>query len=291
MRPTILALCLLCAAAPLARAAAATRPAPAAPAAAAMLGPATALPKNFSVDMKIHADGKDFTMTRYANENGDSRMDIDMPEQGRFTMIQLNDEKKTMYTVMPEKKQVIKQSMTTAMESMAGKHEPRATAPDSAAHGEGTIELVGQEDVNGIHADKYKVTNEGMSGFLWVDPATHLVSRMQAENGTVDFTNYKANATTAEALTPPKDYKLTDMDEMMAKMKGMGGMSGMAQSMMGGMAGGMGSSLGSSLGGQAGGALGGMLGGPLGRMAGTYLGNKLGSKLGSKAGSAAASKL
>jgi hypothetical protein len=292
MRVTLLALTLLCAGAPLAHAAAAATPhaSSAGRAAAAEIG-AHELPKNLSVDMKIHADGKDFTMTRSTNENGDSRMDI-VTDTGPFTMIQLNDEKKTMYMVSDEKKEVIKQSSAAMMDRM-GKHETPAAAPDSAAP-EGTIERVGQETVNGVLADKYKVSAQGMDGFLWIDPATGFMQRMQADNGTVDFTNYKVGVVTPERMAPPKNYKLTDMDEMMAKMGGMGGMGGpggMAKGMMGGMLGGMGSSMGGNMGGAAGGALGGMLGGPLGRMAGQYLGNKLGSKLGGKAASAAASKL
>jgi hypothetical protein len=296
MRPTLLALALLCAGAPFVHAAApAAAPhatSPGTSAAAAEIG-AHVLPKNLSVDMKIHADGKDFTMTRSTNENGDSRMDI-VTDTGPFTMIQLNDEKKTMYMVSDARKEVIKQSSAAMMDRM-GKHEKYGeAAPDSAKAPEGTIEKVGQETVNGVLADKYKVSGQGMDGFLWIDPTTGFMQRMQADNGTVDFTNYKVGAVTPEMLTPPKNYKVTDMDEMMAKMSGMGGMGGpggMAKGMMGGMLGGMGSSMGGNLGGAAGGALGGMIGGPLGRMAGQYLGNKLGSKLGGKAASAAASKL
>ncbi len=292
MRPTCALLLLLalapaaCAAAP--AASGATSPAPAASReAAAALMAMPAPPKNYSVDMKIHADGKDITMTRATNENGDLRMDIQMPERGSMTMIQLNDEKQTMYTVMDDRKEVMKQSRAAMLER-AGKHEEKDAAPDSAKEGEGTVEKVGQEEVNGVLADKYKVTAEGMAGMLWVDPKTGLIARMQAENGSVDFTNYKIGAVTPALLTPPKDYKLTDMDEMMAKM---GGMGGMAKGMMGGMLGGMGAGMGGNLGGAAGGALGGMIGGPLGRMAGQYLGNKLGSKIGSKVGQGAASKL
>jgi len=192
--------------------------------------------------------------------------------------------------VSDEKKEVIKQSSAAMMDRM-GKHETPKASPDSAAAPEGTIEKVGQETVNGVLADKYKVSAQGMDGFLWIDPATGFMQRMQADNGTVDFTNYKVGVVTPAMLTPPKDYKLTDMDEMMAKMSGMGGMGGMAKGMMGGMMGGMGSSMGGNMGGAAGGALGGMIGGPLGRMAGQYLGNKLGSKLGGKVAGAAESKL
>jgi hypothetical protein len=268
--------------------------APAAPPAAHAPGAAAApgaheLPKNLSVQMKIHADGKDFTMTRATNENGDSRMDI-VTDTGPFTMIQLNDEKKTMYMVSDERKEVIKQS-SAAMMGRMGKHEKPAAAPDSAQESAGTVEKVGQEEVNGVLADKYKVSGQGMDGFLWIDPATGFMQRMQADNGTVDFTNYKVGVVTAEMLTPPKNYKLTDMDEMMKNMGGMGGMGGMGKNMLGGMMGGIGSSMGGNLGGAAGGALGGMIGGPLGRMAGQYLGNKLGAKLGGKLGSGAASKL
>ena len=270
---------LLLAAAP---AAPAAPPAVHAPGAVAAPG-GHELPKNLSVQMTVHSDGKDFTMTRATNENGDSRMDI-VTDTGPFTMIQLNDEQKTMYMVSDQRKEVIKQS-GAAMMNRAGKHEKTEAAPDSAKATEGTVEQVGQEQVNGVVADKYKVTAEGMNGFLWIDPKTGFMQRMQADNGTVDFTNYKVGAVTPEMLTPPKDYKLTDMDAMMKNMGGMGGMGGMGKDMLGGMIGGMGSSMGGNLGGQAGGALGGMIGGPLGRMAGQYLGNKLGAKLGGKLGS------
>jgi len=168
---------------------------------------------------------------------------------------------------------------------------PEDAAPDSDAAAAGTIEKVGQEEVNGVVADKYAVHGQGVDGTMWIDPATGLLARMQAANGTIDFTNYKIGAVTAETLTPPKDYKLTDMDEMMAKMSGMGGMAGMGKSMMSGMMGGMAGGMGGGLGGGLGGALGGMVGGPLGRMAGQFLGQKVGSALGHKVAGAAASKL
>src|SRR5882672_8463043 len=143
-------------------------------------------------------------------------MDI-TTDTGPFTMIQLNDEKKTMFMVSDERKEVIKQSSAAMMNKM-GKHEKPLVAPDSAQEAAGTMERVGQEEVNGVMAEKYKVSAEGMNGFLWIDPATGFMQRMQADNGTVDFTNYKVGVVTPAMLTPPKDYKVTDMDEMMKNM-------------------------------------------------------------------------
>lgn len=239
-------------------------------------------PASFSVEMHMKDEkGKDLVMTRTV-DGGNNRMEMAV-EGHKMTIISLGDEAKTTYMVDDEHKTVMKMSATKQMEE-AKKHQKKGDeAEQQPEQPQGQIEALGQETVNGRVANKYKASyGEQGSGLMWMDAETNLPIRMESEGKVVDFKNYQFGPQPAEKFAPPKDYEVKDMDEMMAKMRGMSGMGGMAKSMAGGMMGGMAGGMGGSLGG----ALGGALGGPIGSMVGQYVGNKIGQKLGNKAASA-----
>jgi len=239
-------------------------------------------PAAFSVEMHMKDEkGRDFVITRIV-DGGKNRMEM-AADGHKMTMISLDDEAKTTYMVDDEHKMVMKMSAAKQMEE-AKKHQKKSDeAEPQPEQPQGQIEALGQETVNGRVANKYKASyGEQGSGLMWMDAETNLPIRMESEGKVVDFKNYDFAPQPAEKFAPPKGYEVRDMDEMMAKMRGMGGMGGMAKGMAGGMMGGMGGSMGGSLGG----ALGGALGGPLGSMVGQYVGNKIGQKLGNKAASA-----
>ncbi len=218
-------------------------------------------PSAYSVDMHIIKDGKTMVMKR-AVDGAKSRMDM-TADGNEVAMIMLDDERRTMITLMPEQKKAMKQSLAAA-EEMANK---MSSEEEAAAAPEGKIESLGKETIDGKEADKYRVTYEEGSGLMWIDAKTHLPLRMESEGTRVDFKNYQFGPQPAELFEVPKGYEVMDLDQMMASMpKGMGGMMG---SMTGGM---MGGAMGSSMGG--------MLGGPLGAMAGQFVGDEIGQNVG-----------
>lgn len=222
----------------------------------------------FSVDMHMRDEGgKEFVITRLV-DGGKNRMEMSVDGR-KMTMISLDDEAKTTYMVDDESKTVMKMSAAKQRKLANKADEPSAADPSQAR-----IESLGTETVKDRPANKYKMTYPEGEGLMWTDAETNLPLRMESQGKTVDFTDYKFGAQPAEKFAPPKGYEVRDMDEMMARMRGMGGMGGMAK----GLAGGMGGSLG--------GAIGGALGGPIGSMVGQYVGSKIGQKVGQKAASA-----
>ena len=237
-------------------------------------------PAAFSVEMHMKDEnGKDFVVTRTV-DGDNNRMDMAM-DGHKMTVISLGDAAKTTFMVDDEHKMVMKMSAAKQMEE-ARKHQKKTDEepPAEAQQPQGQIEALGQEKVNDRLANKFKVNyGDQGDGLMWMDAENNLPIRMESQGKTIDFTNYQFGPQPAEKFQPPKGYEVQDMDEMMAKMRGMGGLAkGMAGGMIGGMAGNMGGGLGS--------ALGGALGGPIGSMVGQYVGSKIGQKLGNKAANA-----
>jgi hypothetical protein len=238
----------------------------------------------FSVDMVMTANGETYTIRRTVDHEK-TRMDMSMKGM-ESTQILLGDAKGTMYTLMPKEKKAMKQSNAMLGQQVAG-HEPDAAEEKTPSdQPQGQVERIGQEEIDGHLADKYKITYEQGSGLMWIDAATNLPLRMESQGSVVQFKNYDFSPKPATLFEIPKGYEVTDMDEMMAKMpKGMGGMiggmgKGMASGMAGNLAGGMGANLGAGIGGA--------MGGPIGAMVGQYVGQKIGQKVGQKVGAAAA---
>jgi hypothetical protein len=174
---------------------------------------------------------------------------------------------------------------------MMAKAKLKPAAPDTV---EGTppgftVEDLGTEKLGEAAVRKLRLTSEGTTMLMWVDPVSGAPLRMEGSNEgkpvVMEWKNRKAEPQPAANFEVPKDYEVSDMDAMMKQMGAMGGMGGIG-GMAKGMAGGMAGSMGSSLGGQLGGQLGGMIGGPLGSIAGHYLGGKIGGMLGHKAAGA-----
>jgi len=267
-------------------------------------------PDAYSEDIAVTSAGKNFTIHRFV-DHGKLRTEMAM-EGKTFVMIETGDDKGTTYTVMPEMKMVMKQTSHTteaamAMSGHADKDKAKAhlekeskeragststsvpaASPNGAPPANMKVEDLGQETVNGVAAKKYRMSSPDGSAVGWFDPATGAPIRMESiVNGatqSLEWKNRKVGAQSADLFQVPKDYKVQDVDEMMAKMQAAQAQAGgNAMSMMaGGMAQGMGASFGSSLGS----SLGGAIGGPLGAMAGNYIGGKVGGFLGRKAASA-----
>jgi outer membrane lipoprotein-sorting protein len=255
----------------------AAKPPASATATATLAAKAPEQPASFSVEMEVKKGDQTFTMKRTV-DGGKLRMDI--TGQGHdMSLIQLDDEKRTMYTISPERKMVMKQSMAATMERV-GQHEaktaeakPADKAEPAASAPGGGIEFVGQETIDGKAADKYKVTTPEGDGTMWVDAQNNLPLRMESGDGVVEFKNYQFGPQPPELFQPPKGMEVKDYDALMANMP---------KNMMSGMMSGMASQMGGGLGGSLGGSLGGALGGPLGSMVGHYVGQKIGQSLGHK---------
>jgi hypothetical protein len=213
-------------------------------------------------------------------------------------MIEMGDAKGTSLTLMPNEKRAFKQSRE-ALESMVGEKTKQQVKEGEAEEADAPppdvkVEDLGDEMLDGKAVKKLRITVPEGASIGWFDKATGAPVRMEGvvggETAVIEWKDYKVAPQPAKLFEAPKDYELTDMDEMMSKMKGMGGMGGM-KGMMGGMGGvggmnrmmgGMGQNMGQSMGGSLGASLGGSLGGPLGAVAGKYLGGKVGGMIGKK---------
>jgi len=244
-------------------------------------------PTAYSENLVITAEGKAYTMKRAVDG---PKMRTDMTMEGQdMTMIELGDERGTMYTLMPDRKEATKTSRATMDEMSGGKmgKAEKKTASENSVATEPinvTVRDLGDDTVNGIAARKMTLISSDGEVTAWFDKSTGGPLRMETkEDGkpmSIEWQNYKAGPVDAKLFEIPKGYKVTDMDEMVAQMKKMGGMEGMAKGMMSGMTQGMGQNMGAQLGSSFGGAL----GGPLGAMAGQYIGGRIGGAIGKKAG-------
>lgn len=243
-------------------------------------------PSAYSEDLVINAEGKTYTMKRAIDG---TKMRTDMTMEGQnMIMIEMGDDRGTMYQVMPDRKEAIKMSRAAMDELSGGKMgqaEAQANAADAAAVTPENVKVedLGDDTVNGIAARKMHITATDGDVMAWFDKATGGPLRMEStsdgKTASIEWQNVKVGPQDKKLFEVPKDYKLDDMDEMVAQMKKMGGMQGMAKGMMAGMTQGMGQNMGSQLGS----ALGGSLGGPLGSLAGQYIGGRVGNVIAKRA--------
>lgn len=272
--------------------------------------PAYTPPESYSVDLVIHAEGQDMTMKRFI---GGGRIRSEMSAQGQdMVMIEANDEKGTTYMLMPGDKRAIKQTRA-AMEELADKvnakeamvEQGAKSESESAAPADLKVEDLGDETIDGHAVKKLKFAMSDGDALGWFDKATgapvKMESNAQGHHATLEWKHYAPGPQPDKLFEIPKGYEVTDMDEMMSKMKSMKGGMGMGSVMSGlagggvagamgggmggmakGMAGNMASNFGSSMGGSFGASLGGALGGPLGAIAGQYIGGKVGGLIGKK---------
>ena len=245
-------------------------------------------PAAFSEDLVINAEGKTYTVKR-AVDGPMMRTDMTMDGQN-MTMIEMGDERGTMYMLMPDQKEATKMS-NAAMDEMTGgkmsKMENKAAEDNNGVASEPTnvtVEDLGDDTVNGIAARKMHLMSSDGDVVAWFDKSTggplKMESTSDGKTASIEWQNHKAGPQDKKLFEVPKGYKVNDMDEMVAQMKKMGGMEGMAKGMVPGMTQGMGQNLGAQLGSSFGGAL----GGPLGAMAGQYIGGRVGGAIGKKAG-------
>ena len=245
-------------------------------------------PQSYSVDLDIHSSNGDMVLKRSIS-NGRVRTDMNADGQD-ISMIEMGDDKGTTLTLMPKDKRAIRQS-SAAMQDLAKGQVSDTTKSGQAVRPpvDAKIEDLGEETRDGQVLKKMKFTVPEGTTLGWFDKATGAPVRMEGdikgEKTSIEWKNYKVAPQPEALFEAPKNFEVTDMDEMMSKMKGMGAMgamggrSGMAKGMMCGMA----QNMGSSLGGNFGGILGSALGGPIGSMAGQYLGGKVGGMIGKKA--------
>ncbi|MDD5269966.1 MAG: hypothetical protein PHE80_02125 [Candidatus Omnitrophica bacterium] len=94
-------------------------------------------------------------------------------------------------------------------------------------NGEVNRQRLGAETINGVKADKYKVTYNvsGMEGtmYQWIAPSLNMPLRSEAGDGswTVEYTNIKAGPQDASLFEIPAGYNKMDMYNMGDLMKGM----------------------------------------------------------------------
>ena len=250
--------------------------------------PHYAQPEAFREDLVINSKKTSMTMKRFVDHG---KMRTEMKTDGQeFVMIEMGDEKGTIYTIMPEQKTAMKQSS----KALAKSSEQKSEDPGSTPSADLKVVDLGEETVDGVAARKLRmiVGKEG-DALGWFDKTTGAPLRMESladgEKTTIEWKNRKTGPQDAELFAVPKGYEVMDMEEMMKKMGGMGGMGGMAGmggglgDMAKGYAGGMAQSMASNLGGSLGASLGGALGGPLGSIAGRFIGGKVGGMIGKKA--------
>ena len=241
-------------------------------------------PPAYSVNLVIDSPQGDMQLRRFI-DGGRIRTEITGDKADlNMVMIEMGDAKGTSLMLMPGDKRAIRQSRAAMEGMMGGSGHPATESGTSAAPPPDVkVEDLGEQTMDGRVVKKLRISSpEGIS-LGWFDKETGAPVRAEAQvdgkTTSIEWKDYKVGPQPAKLYEVPKGYDLTDMDEMMQKMKGMGGMSGSMKGMMGGM----GQSMGANMGGSFGGALGGVLGGPLGSIAGQYLGGKVGGMVGRKA--------
>ena len=101
------------------------------------------------------------------------------------------------------------------------------TVTSEKVDGETSRERLGSETINGIKADKYKVTYDvnGMEGtmYQWIAPSLNLPVRSEAGDGSwaVEYTNIKTGPQDASLFEVPSGYNKMDAYNMGDLMKGM----------------------------------------------------------------------
>ena len=253
-------------------------------------------PEAFREDLVIQNDGKTITMKRFM-DHGKSRTEMTSDGQS-FVMMEMGDEKGTTYMVMPDEKRAMKQSAQGMAESSKEVADAKKKAKEakSAPPPDIQAEDLGEETIDGhvVKKVRMKYGKDAQEVMGWFDKQTGAPVRMESsvegKKSVIEWKNRKVEPQAAELFAVPKDYEVTDMDEMMKKMGSMGGggmpmgmgVGSMAKGMAGGMVQGMGQNFGSSLGS----TLGASIGGPLGGIAGQFIGGKIGGMIGKKAANA-----
>jgi len=259
-------------------------------------------PESYSVNLVIDAGGESFKIKRYIDK-GRVRTEMNAHSE-EMVMIEMGDEKGTLYHAMPKQKKAMKMS-TAGMTAMSKQAEKVEADSETETESEPetpemppdvNVEYLGDETIDGQSTSKFRMTMPEGSGLAWFNAASGAPVRMEStvdgKPAVMEWKDYQVGPQPASLFEVPKSYEIIDMDAMMAQAQasGMGGMgnplAGMMGGMTGGMAGGMAQNMGQSMGSSLGSQVGGAFGGPLGAMAGGYLGGKLGGFLGKKAVSA-----
>lgn len=242
-------------------------------------------PDAYSVDMEMSSDGETFTMQQTVDHDrtrthlvmdGDEMILLDLPDDGGTT-----------YTIMPSEKMAMKQ--TAADRAAMG---VKAEKTDAAPAPDAKIEPLGPDKVDGVDAQKYRISSPEGEVLAWFDAKTSAPVRMESnadgKKGVIRWKNWKTGPQKADLFAVPKDYEIQDMGEISRMMQSMGGMPGgmPGMSMPGGAMGGLGGQMGSQFGAGVGSQLGAAFGGPLGAAAGHYIGGKVGGMIGRKAAGA-----
>jgi hypothetical protein len=230
-----------------------------------------------------------------------NRIRTEMKAEGQdMVMIEMGDEKETMYMLMPGEKRAIKQSRQ-AMAAMVPEDAKKQGKEVAETPADVKVDDLGEETIEGRVVKKMRFAVQGGQVLGWFDKASGAPLRMESDasghKSSMEWRNFSPGPQPAKLFEVPKGYEVMDMDEMMAQMKSMqgkpgmgammggmgGGMGGGAMGMAKGYAGGMAQNFGSSMGGGFGASLGGALGGPLGAVAGQYIGGKIGGMVAKKA--------
>jgi hypothetical protein len=265
-------------------------------------------PVSYSVDVVMKSGDQTFTMRRFIDQ-GHIRTEMDTEGQ-QMVMLERPEDKGAYYTLMPAQKMAMKLNPAAVAAKLPEAEKEKMAGETASQSPEGKVERVGGESFKGKPAVKYRFSGDGGTGYAWFDAATSAPLRMEFGDASIEWQNMKVGAQPAKLYELPKDYQVTDMEEMMKQaqsMQGvgangalnglMGGKRGMMAGALGvavpggagglsGIAGQAGSNLGSHFGSSLGGTLGASFGGPLGGMAGQFLGGKIGGWLGKKAAGA-----
>jgi len=273
--------------------------APAAKRAPSMMGgldgaglPGWTPPAQYSVDLVMTHEGKNFTMKRFI-DGGRMRSEIES-EGHQMIMLERPEDGGAIYNIMPSEKMMMKMTPSKMMpEASRAAAKQAETKPADVQ-----IERLGVEKLDGRAAVKVRMSAEGHSVLGWFEEGSGAPIRMETEGAVIEWKNYKPGPVPARMFELPKDYQVMDMDEQMKQMKqmragmpgggaalgamsGMGGMGGVGGGMSG-MAGNFGSQMGANMGESFGSGIGAAFGGPLGAMAGGYIGGRVGGWIGRK---------
>lgn len=139
----------------------------------------------FSADMVSR--GPDGEMTTGKMYVGDTRMRIEMSQQGR-QVVRINDQNRRMeWILFPEQKSYMERTMASGPDAQTPASTPSADANPCAGVAGLTCRKVGEEDVSGRPAIKWEMTvvrdGQSASGAQWIDAERGLPLKYQMPNG------------------------------------------------------------------------------------------------------------
>jgi outer membrane lipoprotein-sorting protein len=125
---------------------------------------------------------------------------------------------KIMYVLMPPQKMYMQMDLPKDDDKMSSAHFLTPVNPDNPCAQLKKVDKdiackkVGSETLNGRKVDKWETSGPEGKGYLWFDPKSHFVVKMETAEFTMEFKNIQEGPQPASLFTIPSDYKKMQMN-------------------------------------------------------------------------------